>query len=70
LRKPHLKRTSTETARISQAKSGKKEFQNQPQRPGEPARDPATFLAEMTWPSDRRSPSWRRVTQNAMNATM
>ena len=70
LRKPHVKRTSTDTARISRAKSGKKKFQNQPQRSSESARDPATFLAEMVWPSDRRSPSWCPATQKAMNATM
>jgi hypothetical protein len=33
-------------------------------------RDPATLQAGMIWPSDRRSPSWRRAAQSAMNATM
>jgi hypothetical protein len=49
LRKPHVKRTSTATPRISRAKIRKNKLQNQPQRVGEPARDPSTLQSRMTW---------------------
>jgi hypothetical protein len=49
-----MKHTSTNAALISRAKTRKKTFLNQTQRLGEPACDPATLQAGITWLSDRK----------------
>jgi hypothetical protein len=52
----------TGQTRKKNSKTNRKDFAN--------PRGPAMLHAGMTCASDRRSPSWRPATQNAMNAAM